>query len=126
MRAGGLILTLALVELAIPVPRAGLLVADQKKPGEYSVVAGTVFRDNGLALAGVMVSLRPKTAAGKIKPMTAVSDARGEFAFRVAPVSGEYVVRASMKGFAPAEKEAAIAGPGERNEVTLVLAAESK
>jgi hypothetical protein len=42
-----------------------------------------------------------------------------------AVVAGTYVVRASMKGFQPAEKEVSVTGE-ERVEVTLVLSSESK
>ncbi len=90
----------------------------------HAVVAGAVFRENGFSLPGAMVTLAVKDAP-KARKLQAVSDARGEFAFRVAPEAGIYLVRASMKGFQPAEKEAAIGGE-ERVEVTLVLPAESK
>ena len=61
----------------------------------------------------------------KIKKIESVSDSRGEFAFRVAPVASTYVVKASLKGFQSVEKEASVSGE-ERVEVTLVLPAESK
>jgi len=88
------------------------------------VVAGAVFRENGFSLPGAKVTLAVKDAL-KGKKLDAVSDARGEFAFRVAPQAGTYVVSASMKGFEPAEKEASVSGE-ERIEVTLVLSPESK
>ena len=102
--------------------------ADKKKDLAYSVVAGTVFLESGFALPGASVVLNLKNSAAnrKFKPMEAVSDARGEFAFRVPPVSAEYVVRASMKGFQSVEREAVIGSAGERNEVSLVLEKESK
>lgn len=83
-----------------------------------------MFRENGFSLPGATVTLAMKDAP-KGKKLQSVSDARGEFAFRVAPEAGTYLVRASMKGFGPAEKEASVAGE-ERVEVTLVLPAESK
>lgn len=90
----------------------------------HAVVAGAVFRENGFSLPGATVTLAMKEAP-KGKKLQAVSDARGEFAFRVAPGAATYVVKASLKGFQAAEKEAAIGGE-ERVEVTLVLLAESK
>jgi hypothetical protein len=90
----------------------------------HAVVAGTVFRENGFSLAGVTVTLAVKDAP-KVKKLQSVSDSKGEFAFRVAPGAGNYVVKATMKGFQPAEKEASVAGE-ERVEVTLVLPSESK
>jgi hypothetical protein len=90
----------------------------------HAVVAGTVFRENGFSLPGATVTLAVKDAP-KVKKLQSVSDAHGEFAFRVAPGAAAYVVKAAMKGFQPAEKEATVAGE-ERVEVTLVLPSESK
>jgi hypothetical protein len=100
-----------------------------KGDSPHAVVAGTVFRENGFSLPGATVTLAVKEAAGvskkKMKKIESVSDSRGEFAFRVAPVAATYVVRASLKGFQSVEKEASVSGE-ERVEVTLVLPAESK
>jgi hypothetical protein len=101
---------------------AGGVLAAQNEA--YAVVAGTVFRENGLSLAGATVTLVAKDAA-KRKPVKSMSDARGEFAFRVSPAPGTYVVRATIKGFQPAEKEASVGGE-ERVDVTLILTPESK
>jgi len=103
---------------------AGVSPAQRKNDEAHAVVAGAVFRENGFSLPGATVTLAMKDAP-KGKKLQAVSDARGEFAFRVAPGAATYVVKASMKGFQAAEKEAAIGGE-ERAEVTLVLPAESK
>ena len=100
-----------------------------KKPEPYAVVAGTVFREDGFSLPGASVTLVPKDApkkdAPKSKKLEAVTDARGEFAFRVPAGAAAYVVKAARKGFQPAEKEASISGEG-RVDVTLILSAESK
>ena len=103
---------------------AGVSWAQRKNDEAHAVVAGAVFRENGFSLPGATVTLAIKDAP-KSKKLQAVSDARGEFAFRVLPGAATYVVRASLKGFQAAEKEAAIGGE-ERVEVTLVLPAESK
>ncbi len=103
---------------------AGVSPAQRKNDEAHAVVAGAVFRENGFSLPGATVTLAMKDAP-KGKKLQAVSDARGEFAFRVAPGAATYVVKASMKGFQAAEKEAAIGGE-ERVEVTLVLQPESK
>jgi hypothetical protein len=95
-----------------------------KKPEPYAVVAGTVFREDGFSLSGASVTLRPKDAP-KGKKLEAVSDARGEFAFRVPAGAAVYVVRAARKAFQPVEKEASVSGEG-RVDVTLILSAESK
>jgi carboxypeptidase family protein len=96
----------------------------KKSVQPYAVVAGTVFRDSGLSLAGATVTLAVKDDL-KTKRQQAVSDARGEFAFHVPVTPAIYVVRASLKGFHSEEKEAAVGGEG-RVDVTFMLAAESK
>ena len=95
-----------------------------KKPEPYAIVAGTVFREDGFSLPGASVTLLPKDAP-KAKKLEAVSDARGEFAFRIPAGAAAYVVKAARKGFQPAEKEASVSGEG-RVDVTLILSAESK
>jgi Carboxypeptidase regulatory-like domain len=102
-----------------------LLSAADRNDAPHAVVAGTVFRESGFSLPGAAVTLAVKDAPKKSKRLQSVSDARGEFAFRVPPGAATYVVRASLKGFQPVEKEASVSGD-ERVEVTLVLPAESK
>jgi len=102
----------------------GAALAQRKDDAPHAVVAGAVFRENGFSLPGATVTLAMKDAP-KGKKLQAVSDARGEFAFRVLPGAATYVVRASMKGFQAVEKEAVVGGE-ERVEVTLTLPAESK
>ena len=106
-----------------------LLSAADRNDAPHAVVAGTVFRENGFSLPGAAVTLAVKEAPGvpktKAKRLQAVSDSRGEFAFRVPPGTATYVVKASLKGFQAVEKEASVSGE-ERVEVTLMLPAESK
>jgi hypothetical protein len=116
-------------KLAAAMWGCALLLAAADRPplkndAPYAVVAGSVFRESGFSLPGATVTLAVKDAP-KVKKLQSVSDARGEFAFRVPPEAGTYVVRASMKGYQPAEKEASLTGE-ERVEVTLVLSSESK
>ena len=111
-------------KLAVLLVCGLLSSAAGKKPEPYAVVAGTVFREDGFSLPGASVTLLPKDAP-KGKKLEAVSDARGEFAFRVAAGVATYVVKAVRKGFQPAEKEASVSGEG-RVDVTLILSAESK
>lgn len=106
-----------------------LLSAADRNDAPHAVVAGTVFRESGFLLRGAAVTLAVKDAPGvtkkTAKKLQSMSDSRGEFAFRVPPGPGTYVVRASLKGFQAVEKEASVSGD-ERVEVTLVLPAESK
>jgi Carboxypeptidase regulatory-like domain len=109
-----------------------------KGDSSYTVIAGSVFQESGFSLPGAAITLTlmnpanaPKSLS-KFKKLSAQSDARGEFAFRVPTVSATYVVSASRKGFQSADKEAVVVGSGvgqdpgtDRLDVTLVLAAES-
>ena len=111
-------------KLAVLLVCGLLSSAAGKKAEPYAVVAGTVFREDGFSLPGASVTLLPKDAP-KGKKLEAMSDARGEFAFRVPAAAAAYVVKAARKGFQPAEKEASVSGEG-RVDVTLILSVESK
>jgi hypothetical protein len=74
----------------------------------------------------VTISIAPvEGAKGKSKSLTAVSDTRGEFAFRVPPVAAKYVVSAAMKGHSSETKTVSVAAE-ERIDVTFTLREESK
>jgi hypothetical protein len=109
--------------LAVCLCAAICLGAGKKKTEPGAVVAGTVFRDPGFSLPGATVTLIPKTDS-KAKKQQAVSDARGEFAFRVPATPADYIVKASLKGFHPQVKEATVGAEG-RTDVTLTLVPES-
>lgn len=105
-------------------------IAEKKKNIEpYALVAGTVFREPGFALPGaeVTVTSNPEEgqAAAKVKKMQALSDARGEFAFRVPPVTMRYTVRVTAKGYHPEEKSVSVSGE-QRADATFELRPESK
>ena len=116
---------LLVATLLIPAVRGG----DKRTAVSYALVAGTVFREPGFALAGAEVVLVPDSAGGqtpgKIKKMEARSDARGEFAFRVPPVPMRYTIRVSAKGYQPEEKSVSVEGE-QRADATFLLRAESK
>lgn len=116
---------------------------DQKPdPNAFSIVGGTVFRDNGLSLPGAEVTLEPVAAdpaqpaatavatkaksKSKLKPLQAISSPRGEFTFRVPPVAAKYRVSAKARGFRGDSKVVEISGGGERVEATFSLSPESK
>jgi len=118
-----MVLVLAAV---LPVAAAG-----KKKavPEPYGLVAGSVFRDSGYALPYAEITLvpnpPPNTSPVKVKKMQAVSDARGEFVFRVPPATMTYLVKVVAKGFHSEEKAVTIQGE-ERVDVTFMLHEESK
>jgi carboxypeptidase family protein len=99
--------------------------AKKRDTGTYGIVAGTVFRDPGFALPDAKVELMQHDGSKTRKLQQAVSSPHGEFSFRVPAELATYVVRASAKGYQPAEKEATISGE-IRVEVSLTLIPESK
>jgi hypothetical protein len=108
---------------------AFLLAGGDKKPkpGQepFALIAGSVFREPGYALPDAKVTLALKDAPPKGKKLETSTSPRGEFTFRVPPVQATYIVRASLKGFRPEEKEATVSGE-DRVDVTFVLVPESK
>ena len=96
------------------------------KPGQepFALIAGSVFREPGYALPDAKVTLALKDAP-KGKKLETSTSPRGEFTFRVPPVHATYIVRVSLKGFHPEEKEAVVSGE-DRVDVTIVLVPESK
>lgn len=99
--------------------------AKKKKSADlYAIVAGTVFRDPGFALPGAQVLIEPEQEVvngSKLKAQKAVSDARGEFAFRVAPIAAKYRITVKAEGMASQTKPAATSGGEERIDVTFTL-----
>lgn len=105
--------------------------AAKKKAGvePYAVVGGTVFRDPGLAFPDAQVTLTPDPAPGQpaspIKKLSAISDRRGEFAFRVPVTAMRYTIRASAKGYTPQQRTVSVEGE-QRVDATFTLEPESK
>lgn len=99
----------------------------KKQPPPFAIVGGTVFRESGFVFPRVHVTLAPEPEnSGQPVPRTqnAVTDSRGEFAFRVPVAPMRYRVVASAKGFETQEKQVSVQGE-ERSEVTLILVASS-
>jgi len=92
-------------------------------PQSYALIAGTVFRDSGLSLAGAQLVLEPAGDSArnrKLKKMQALSDARGEFAFRVPPEPADYRLVVQAPGYQRAEKQVRVSGE-ERIDVFFRL-----
>jgi hypothetical protein len=124
----------ALLSALVPVLFAAILpplAAAKKKPAldTYAIVSGSVFNDSGYALPDADVALaaegEPGSPPGKVKPMEAVSDARGEFIFHVPPGPAHYAVSVAAKGFQSQRKSVSVQDQ-ERVEVTFQLERESK
>lgn len=99
--------------------------AGKKKPADlYAIIGGTVFRDPGFALRGAEVVIEPEKPVVngvKLKAQKALSDGRGEYAFRVPPIEAKYTVKASASGMKPESKAAETRGGEERIDVTFNL-----
>jgi Carboxypeptidase regulatory-like domain len=97
---------------------------DKKPPPEPSIVAGTVFRDPGFAMANAEVTLTLKTAPQGVKApkqQKTTSNFRGEYSFRVPAAKAEYVVSVKASGFVPEDKPAIVGDDPERLEIYLTL-----
>jgi len=107
----------------------GNATADKKKEkplDNYSVVAGTVFREPGYALPEADVTLAPAgESPGKMKKLSFSTNTRGEFAFRIPAVKASYLVTAGAKGYQRQQKTVDVQ-PEERVDVTFMLSPESK
>ena len=104
---------LALLLAAIAIFSALNLQATEKrkKPmAATAVVAGTVFRDPGFALAGAEITLALEKAPPKARNQKTVSDARGEYAFRVPAEQSRYTVSVKANGFEGQQKTAEVNG----------------
>ena len=100
--------------------------AAEKKPkklhaasGEFSLIAGTVYRPPGFALAGAEIEITSEIE-GKPTTIKAVSDARGEFALRVGTVPMMYKIGVKRSGYLPQQQTVAIDGE-QRKDLTFRL-----
>ena len=91
----------------------------------YAVIAGTVFKDSGLAFAGVEVELIPSQPGKKNKKQVFRTNGRGEFAFRVPALAMEYSIGVKPEGYRPDLKRVKIVGD-ERIEQNFLLDRSSK
>lgn len=93
---------------ALPVP------GQKKSVAPHALIAGTVFRDDGMSLSGAEIVLRPASDAPKevrkLGKKRYITDARGEFAIRVPVQQAVYTLAVSAPGFEPQEKEVSIQG----------------
>jgi len=114
--------------LAALLPAAA---AAKKKPAleTYALISGSVFQESGYALPDATITLVAEPASGgaavKAQKMETVSDARGEFIFRVSPSPMHYAIVVAAKGYQSLRKSVAVEGE-ERVEVTFQLERESK
>ncbi len=129
-RAGVRLPAVAAAVLALLACSGEVARAEQKK-GEkpHALIAGTIFRDNGMALPGaeVVVEAAPDAPkeVRKLKKIKVSADPRGEFAIRVPALQAVYRVSISAPGFQTQEKSVTIAGE-DRIDVFVRLEPASK
>jgi len=112
----------------IAVTALGAGAKDKKEQAPYALVAGTVFQENGMSLPGARIEIVPASelqGARKFKKLEAVSDSRGEFAFRVPVEEMTYKLTARAAGYIAQEKTTQAAGE-VRVDVFFRLEAASK
>lgn len=86
-----------LVLFAAALVAPGLVQGAAKKPKDYALIFGTVWDPDGHALYAVRVKIR--RASEKKARWELQSDHSGEFAQRVPPGPGDYIVWADVKGY---------------------------
>ncbi|HYX68922.1 MAG TPA: hypothetical protein VE825_07305 [Terriglobales bacterium] len=91
---------LATALLTLLLLAGGLAAGTPKEPDQhFGLIFGTAYGPDDRALYGVKVEIRP---AGKKHPSWGlVSDHRGEFAQRVPPGPGDYVITGEAEIIAP-------------------------
>ena len=124
-RSGISLLLLLAAAFALPCAAAKKKAAAEP----YVLLDGTVFRENGFALPNAEVVVipdpGPESAPAKLKKLQAVSDSRGEFAFRLPTLNMRYLVKVSAKGYRNETKPVTVQGE-DRLDVTFQLQPESK
>ena len=122
------------VRLATALLLLACLVASAEKPDKskapepVSFIAGTVYRTPGFSTPGAEVTLIPaekKSGSSKFRKQTTLTDARGEFIFRVPPVPMKYTVTVQLKGFVSQTKSVEIEHQQHR-ELPFTLEPEAK
>jgi len=101
---------------------------DKKAQTPFALIFGTVFQESGFSLPGARIEIVPAgglQGARKFKKLEAVSDSRGEFAFRVPVDEMTYKLTVRAAGHVPQEKTTQVAGE-VRVDVFFRLEATSK
>ncbi len=86
---------------------------NKKADAPYALIFGSVFQEDGYSLPGAHIEIVPAgelQGAHKFKRLEAVSDSRGEFAFRVPVDEMTYKLTARAAGYVPQEKTTQASG----------------
>lgn len=99
--------------MAAPVALMAAAGKNKKAESPYALLFGTVFDESGRSFPAARIELVPTGelhGERKFKRLEAVSDSRGEFAFRVPVEEMTYKMTARAPGCAPQEKTVQAAG----------------
>ena len=113
----------ALLAFSCSFPLVASSPKEKNQQAAFALIAGTAFRPPGFSLPGARVEVRPespKNAGVKLKKLESVTDARGEFAIRVAAVPMKWTVHVKADGYSPNEKTVSIDGE-QRVDVNFQL-----
>jgi hypothetical protein len=105
---GILLVCLALGLVWLPAPGQ-----KSRQPSPQAVIAGTIFREPGFAVAGaeaVLTADTPPAGQKRFRPIRTTTSARGEFFFYLPAAAAKYRVKASARGLEPQEREFEIHG----------------
>lgn len=100
----------------------------KKEQAPSALIAGTVFRETGMALAGAQVTLAAEgdsKEARKFKKIQVQTSLRGEFVIRLAAVPMRYTLSVKAPGYQLQEKPVTITGE-DRMDVFFRLEPASK
>lgn len=93
------------------------------QPNSFALIAGTVYRPPGFAFPKVPVKLVPEqdTFGGvKLKKVTVLTDARGEWAVRVPPVPAKWLINVDVDKYRPEQRFVSITGE-HRVDLSITL-----
>jgi hypothetical protein len=89
----------------------------------FALIAGTVYRPPGFALAGAKVVIAPEQADSdgvKLKKSEVVTNFRGEWSVRVPPVPAKWRVDVRSNGYRPEQKSVTVEGE-QRLDLSITL-----
>jgi hypothetical protein len=89
----------------------------------FALIAGTVYRPPGFALAGAQVVVapeQPEASGVRLKKTEAVTNGRGEWAIRVPSVPAKWRVDVKSNGYRPEQRSVSVERE-QRLELSIIL-----
>jgi hypothetical protein len=124
VRPVGFLIAIAfLATLLCPAALPSQKEKNKRATAPFALIAGTVYRPPGFALADVSVSITPEISevnGVKLKKVEAVTNFRGEWATRVPPVPAKWRVDVKTSGYRPEQRSVSVEGE-QRFDLSIVL-----